>query len=76
MNNKILETVKSFDELSVNPEVFISPSKNFRCRIEFGYKNDCYTMMDAESQIFFSKSSFNSLNSSEILSNVFSGSDL
>ena len=56
MNNKILETVKSFDELSVNPEVFISPSKNFRCRIEFGYKNDFYTMMDAESQIFFSKS--------------------
>ena len=56
MNNKILETVKSFDELSVNPEVFISPSKNFRSRIEFGYKNDCYTMMDGESQIFFSKS--------------------
>ena len=57
MNNKILETVNSFDELSVNPEVFISPSKNFRSRIEFGYKNDCYTMMDCESQIFFSKSS-------------------
>ena len=56
MNNKILETVKSFDELSVNPEVFISPSRNFRCRIEFGYKNDSYTMIDGESQIFFSKS--------------------
>ena len=56
MNNKILKIVNSFDELSVNPEIFISPSKNFRSRIEFGYKNDCYTMIDGESQIFFSKS--------------------
>jgi len=56
MNNKILKTVNSFDELSVNPEIFISPSKNFRSRIEFGYKNDCYTMMDGAVQIFFSKS--------------------
>ena len=56
MNNKILRTVDSFNELSVNPEIFISPPKNFRSRIEFGYKNDCYSMIDGESQIFFSKS--------------------
>ena len=52
--NKFIKLKKSLFKYYKKPINFVlSPASGYRPRCEFGYKNNCYTMVDKDKKIFF-----------------------
>ena len=52
--NKFIKLKKSLFKYYEKPINFnLSPASGYRSRCEFGYKNNCYTMIDKDKKIFF-----------------------